>query len=155
MTREAELTSSREGLLKHGAATLSRESLGDYSSGSDLDLDELEAQDGQTSPRPRGGWTPLKREEECQGQSKGSPDPPQGKQERWMVSEQDMPVNQYHIARRFINFGGRLLSVFLQEDSTCGWTITALVSFTKRRDCLAVANELSISGNAGVKDVPG
>ena len=61
MTREADLPSSREGLLKHGAATLSRDSLDNYSSSSELDLDELELLEGQTSPRPRGGWSPSKR----------------------------------------------------------------------------------------------
>ena len=95
----------------------------------------------------------AQKEEEVQGQRERRPDTLKGKEEGRMVSEQDMPVGQYDIDRRFISSGGRCLPVFLQEDSTCRWTITAVVSFAKRRDGLAVANELPISGNSCIKDV--
>ena len=67
MTREADLSSSREGLLRNGAATLSRDSLDSYTSSSELDLDELELHNGQTSPRPRGGWSPVRRKKNNKG----------------------------------------------------------------------------------------
>ena len=55
----------------------------------------------------------AEKEEGVKGQSKGGSDTTQGKEERWMVSEQDMPVSQHDIVRRFISSGGRLLSVLL------------------------------------------
>ena len=107
MTREAELTSSREGLLKHGAATLSRESLDDYSSGSDLDLDELEAQDAETSPRPRGGWSPLKRKRNSKGKAKEDQTRPKAKRKGgWCRSKTCLLVSTILIGGLLVLVGG-------------------------------------------------
>ena len=60
MTREKDLAGSRQGLLKDengGGPSLDQDS-----SDSDLGLDELEILEAEsTSPRIRGGWSPIKR----------------------------------------------------------------------------------------------
>ncbi|CAF9919629.1 hypothetical protein IMSHALPRED_004678 [Imshaugia aleurites] len=60
MTREAELASSREGLLDHEAPSPYRRSLGSDRSSTELDLDELEPLNEVPAPRPRGGWSPSR-----------------------------------------------------------------------------------------------
>lgn len=76
MPRESDLAGSREGLLKanYEASLASPDEA--YSSGSDLDLDELEPRhelkrhDESEPPRLRGGWSPTKptRKQEPSGQ---------------------------------------------------------------------------------------
>lgn len=61
MTRRSDLARSREGLLKADYEAPLASPNEHYSSGSDLDLDELEPHDGPTSPSMRGGWSPSKR----------------------------------------------------------------------------------------------
>ncbi len=61
MTRRSDLARSREGLLKADYEAPLASLNEHYSSGSDLDLDELEPHDGPTSPSMRGGWSPSKR----------------------------------------------------------------------------------------------
>lgn len=81
MTREAELASSREGLLDHEAARPYRRSLGSDRSSSELDLDELEFLEEVPAPRPRGGWSPSpsRREKKEKEKEKGYPGLPKGK----------------------------------------------------------------------------
>ena len=70
MAGELDLSGSREGLLRNGAATLSRDSFDEYSSSEGVDLDELDRLEGQPAQRPRGGWLPLKRKKKDNGKGK-------------------------------------------------------------------------------------
>jgi len=75
MTRQDELASSREGLLRYGEDTPTRDSFDNYSSSSELDLHELEPLEDTTSPRPRGGWSPKKKKKSKKGKEKEGPQP--------------------------------------------------------------------------------
>ena len=70
MTREQDLPDSRRGLLKDEYTE--RPSLDEDCSGSDLGLDELEILEAEpSSPRIRGGWSPIKRKKK--GIPQGNP----------------------------------------------------------------------------------
>lgn len=74
-SRQAELASSREGLLKgHARSRSSTESA--FRSSSDFDLDELGSPDENVeySPQLRGGWSPFKKRRE-KGKEKEGPRP--------------------------------------------------------------------------------
>jgi len=78
MARESDLAGSREGLLKtdYEASLASPDEA--YSSGSELDLDELEPHEEPTSPRLRGGWSPSKRNRKQKQRPAGLPSKREG-----------------------------------------------------------------------------
>ena len=82
MTREADLAGSKQGLLGNQDASPAS-SHEDDSSGSELELDELDDHQARLSPvRMRGGWSPIKRKGKCK--QDGPPKLPSKRKGGWL-----------------------------------------------------------------------